>query len=260
MIFYEKERFGNDRAFVALAGDDFNYPPHFHRSFEFVYVFDGEITVQCGDRYESLPPGRCMLIFPNRIHSYRTRRASKIRIAIFSPEFVDRFYEKYRGRVPEEPAFTLGGAADAFVREHLDSGSGEFMVRACLYMLCAELERQSGFVPAAESGNDLLTHKLLTLIERDFREKTSLSDAAKELGYNYQYLSKFFNRRFGCSFPKMVNLYRVEYAARLLRTGDEKITDIAYLCGFENLRSFNRSFYEINGCTPKELRAKQGGS
>ena len=50
-------------------------------------------------------------------------------------------------------------------------------------------------------------------------------------------------------------MIRVEKAADLLRTSNDKITDIAFNCGFNNVRTFNRVFKEMTGYTPTEFSA-----
>lgn len=48
-------------------------------------------------------------------------------------------------------------------------------------------------------------------------------------------------------------MVRVEHAANELKNTSSKVTDIAIDCGFNNIRTFNRVFKEITGCTPSEF-------
>ena len=57
----------------------------------------------------------------------------------------------------------------------------------------------------------------------------------------------------GINFVTYLNLVRVEHAAFELRHTEKKFTDIALSCGFNNVRTFNRVFKEITGCTPSEF-------
>ena len=45
--------------------------------------------------------------------------------------------------------------------------------------------------------------------------------------------------------------------AKALNSYDESVYSIAFAVGFESLRTFNRVFYRIMGCSPGEYREKQ---
>lgn len=96
---------------------------------------------------------------------------------------------------------------------------------------------------------------MLTYIQEHFTEPITLQSLAGTLGYSYNYLSKYFNARVKTSFTEFLNDTRVNYACHLLRTTEKNITEIAYLCGYENIRSFNRNFIKKVLCTPKEYRS-----
>ncbi len=38
---------------------------------------------------------------------------------------------------------------------------------------------------------------------------------------------------------------------------DNKISEICFDCGFNNLSNFNRTFKNQKGCTPREFRSQQ---
>ena len=46
----------------------------------------------------------------------------------------------------------------------------------------------------------------------------------------------------------------MDKARLLLRQKALPVEEIAFRCGFSNLRSFDRVFRQINGCTPREYR------
>lgn len=81
-----------------------------------------------------------------------------------------------------------------------------------------------------------------------------LKEIAAEFGYDYSYLSSFFNKNFGTDFTTFVNRYRVQHACRLLRSTGDSITAIALQSGFSTIRNFNRAFREETGMTPREYR------
>lgn len=50
--------------------------------------------------------------------------------------------------------------------------------------------------------------------------------------------------------------YRIRQAARLLCHTEERISDIASSCGFQDMSYFTKSFREQLGCTPTEYRRR----
>ena len=65
--------------------------------------------------------------------------------------------------------------------------------------------------------------------------------------------SRFFRLHSGRTFPTFVNQLRIGRACRLLAESGNKITDIAFACGFTNLSNFNRQFQRIKAMTPREF-------
>ena len=95
--------------------------------------------------------------------------------------------------------------------------------------------------------------QILEYVSQNFQEDISLQSIARALGYNYQYLSKIFNRTMNINFKTLVNHYRFEYARQQLLNNPEKsISEIAFESGFQSIRSFNRIYREISGSTPNQ--------
>lgn len=51
-----------------------------------------------------------------------------------------------------------------------------------------------------------------------------------------------------------INHYRIERARSLLEESRLSITDIALMCGFDNISYFNRVFKQHIHCTPSKSR------
>ena len=82
----------------------------------------------------------------------------------------------------------------------------------------------------------------------------TLEQMARDLGYNYTYLSAYFNQRLHTGFQDFVNQYRVSHAAMLLQGSSIPVTQVAEQCGFGTIRSFNRVFLKSLGMSPSAFR------
>ncbi|MBQ8345164.1 MAG: helix-turn-helix transcriptional regulator [Clostridia bacterium] len=95
---------------------------------------------------------------------------------------------------------------------------------------------------------------MLMYMEKNFVSDITLRDVAKSLGYNYEYISREFNKILGISFKTMLNQYRCERARYLIETTDQSLTEVAEQSGFQSIRSFNRVFKQQLGILPSELK------
>lgn len=94
---------------------------------------------------------------------------------------------------------------------------------------------------------------LLSYLDEHYADNISLEYAASSMNFSTGYFSKTFKKLMGINFVTYLNMVRVEHAANELRNTEKKFTEIALNCGFNNIRTFNRVFKEITGCTPSEF-------
>ncbi len=73
---------------------------------------------------------------------------------------------------------------------------------------------------------------------------------SSKLGTNRHYVSDFLNQVKHVTFYEYVNTLRLVHAERLLKEGKEKVSDIAFISGFNSDHTFRRLFKEKYGCTP----------
>ncbi len=86
---------------------------------------------------------------------------------------------------------------------------------------------------------------------------TKLSELTGIPGYTLSYV---FNNHFGKKFSDFVNEYRVIEAKQKLadpKNNHQKISSIAYECGFSSLSAFNAAFKKFTNTTPSSYRIEQ---
>ncbi|MDO4483987.1 MAG: helix-turn-helix transcriptional regulator [Clostridia bacterium] len=69
-------------------------------------------------------------------------------------------------------------------------------------------------------------------------------------------LSRMFHEHLGIGFPAYQTLLQINAVRRMLVQTDLPVNEICTRCGFNNVRSFNRSFQRYVGCTAGEYRKK----
>ena len=73
-------------------------------------------------------------------------------------------------------------------------------------------------------------------------------------GKTQEHLTRAFNKYYGITPSEYINDLRLQEVTAILRTTDDKIIDIVYNCGYNNISYFNRIFKLKYGLTPREYR------
>jgi len=103
---------------------------------------------------------------------------------------------------------------------------------------------------------DGLLRSLIKCVRRRIREDQEITVEAvtQELGYTRQYVSGRFHRVTGRLLSHFLKEKRLEKAARLLKAGNMRVSQIARRCGFDSENYFRQQFRERFGMSPRQFR------
>ena len=250
-MFYQLHHIASSEYIKKEYGENFSYPTHMHQCFELAVVLEGEMTIGVDDATYQLSQGEAVLIFPNRLHSLSST-SSKHMLFIFSPKIVQSFTVKYSGMLPISATFKLTQYLIEALDE-LDTGESIISVKGLLYSVAAAFEKQVEFHESYNDKENLLMN-IFKFVDKNLRSECSLLDAARALGYDHSYVSRFFKKATGISYNSYVNSCRLNHAGYLLKNTDSSILECAVESGYKSLRSFNRNFKEYFNMTPNEYR------
>jgi AraC-like DNA-binding protein len=255
MILYQTENFG--RRFDYRSNPHRNYvvPAHIHQYCEFAFTKTGITTLAVDGETYQLPPRHLILILPHQIHEYRATTASTMRCGVFSQDFVPAFFEALGKRRLVRPILDL--SQEPQLLDALDRVTPTDTVRLCglLNLLCDKLLTQCQTV-AHRDDRPSLYYDAITYISEHFHQDIGIRDLARHTGYHEKYISSTLHALTGLNFRSFLASYRINYARHLLRTTDRRIADIAHLCGFSSINTFNRTFLRQLGTTPSQYRKK----
>lgn len=229
---------------------DFNFPLHFHTSFELLYVEEGAIEVTVDKSVYLTQGGSFVLIPPDATHSYHTPQHSRIGILILNTDLLPEIYEEMKMGIYRSPVIENG---EALFQALTDAENNIMLFRATLYRIAAMYE-ENELLNAPAKIDDDFAFKLSTYIERHYTETLSGKSIAMAMGYHPRYLSTLIKKGFGTSFSRLLNDYRIKAACSLLREGKQNVTEIWTSTGFESQSAFHRNFKEIMGMTPLQYR------
>ena len=257
MILYEAERSGQSEYLYHQLDENLSFQKHTHHSYEAIFCLDGELFCEADNIGYNLHSGEGVLILPGHIHSYETKEKSKSYLCVFSPDLVASFYEKTKSSSFSNVFFSFSNQEQIEILT--DKSKSIYSKQAVLYELCGKIFEQSKTLPV-EPSYFALTNSLSMYIQNNFTKDIKLKNIAKEFGYDYSYISSFFNRNFGMDFSSFVNSYRIRYAKTLLAKPELTITEVAMKSGFTTIRNFNLVFKELTGVTPGIYRKRNRAS
>ncbi|KRE46652.1 AraC family transcriptional regulator [Paenibacillus sp. Soil522] len=94
-------------------------------------------------------------------------------------------------------------------------------------------------------------------LDRGFASELRISELAAKSGFSPVYIRRTFTARFGCSPKEYLDRLRNEHAVRRLQYTGDSVTDIARVCGYQDVYQFSKAFKKRNGLSPTEYRRKQ---
>lgn len=101
-----------------------------------------------------------------------------------------------------------------------------------------------------------LIQTITTSILNHLTEDISIEAISKELNVSYYYICHIFKKKYGISVNTFRTQKRLEIAMRQLIESDEKVAEIALLCGFNNVSYFTEIFTKTIGVSPTVFRAQ----
>ncbi len=118
---------------------------------------------------------------------------------------------------------------------------------ALLYKIFAEMQKQN-YIPQNQYN---LIKPAIEYIEENFLgSKISVNFLANKCGISEVYLKKLFIKKFNMPPVKYIIQLKINHACDLLRSQRYSITQVAELCGYDNIYFFSRQFKEYVGTSP----------
>lgn len=269
--FYHQVENTNDSELSTHVYDynswEFN-SPHFHKNFEILLVLKGGCRYTVGSETYDLQAGEAIFVLPFQVHCFTVDADSCVRCATFCDLLILTLAKQLDKKKLRNPVFRPSPTVSRFFLDSLNELFGprsshnrhipqtkRMKLKGCLYSIGGEVLEKTD--PVTVGSTDMVVMDVVEYIANNFKNNISLHDVAESKGYNYQYLSRAFNRVFGINFKTMLNQYRTNHALTLLRDTALPLSEIAFESGFQSIRSFDHVFRESFGRSPKEFRREQ---
>ncbi len=240
---------------------DHPFPMHLHDAVEIICITCGHVRLTVDGCVCDMHPGDIAAAFPSTPHSYDDVSPDAQGLTlIFVPETIGEFIPTFRSARPVSPFLPSERKApelDNIIQKLLQiSAQGDPSLRtAYLHVFLAHLMQCLELRSMERGAEQGMSHRLLHYISEHFSEPLSLESTARALGVSRIHVSHIFSQQLRINFRQYINTLRIDRARSLLRDPAYTISQVAYLCGYENPRTFHRAFQAQCHCTPREYRA-----
>ena len=255
---------------LIFRTENLNFMPHLHAQLELMYVESGEIENVINGDIRVLKKGDVSITFPNNVHSYHVRTGQQdVRciIALLKLDLLADYTNTLLKFHPENPfvcseqlhkdvPYAMIALLDEFNQKSDALGCSQ-ICKAYSHIIVARLLSNLELAADVDANYFDITYKIMCYISQNYMQSLSLSSVSKALGVGKYYLSHVFSEKIKVSFTDYINGIRVYQARNMLSSTSISITQIAYDCGFQSIRTFNRAFQKIYKVNPREIRNTQ---
>jgi AraC-like DNA-binding protein len=264
--FWETREFKGNIQVWSCCYKAIKFLSHYHREIELIYIREGHATIGINNQILEFHEGDLICCQSSCMHySTSDSEDSILDFLIFDQSILQEYGQIMS--LPLRSSITRAELSqvcmDSMCQELFYTVNKELFENnvGCNAVIASSLIKFMAYYhryfqlnePCYDAGNLPVAPKIKTLlayIDKSYFEDIPLKKAAEMIGYDPSYCSKMFKKTTGIGFLKYVNSVRIEHSIDLLRRHEHTVTEISLLCGFRNIRSFNRTFHEITGTSP----------
>ena len=236
-------------------------PLHWHSHFEVEIILSGRAFCTINGQRFDVARGMAYILTPADFHTVETVQEGELLHLAFDESTVsdNRLYELTYGIgercfcIPDEALDMLLDTASLLIAESRreDGGCSRALCECFLTFLMRDVAR------ASDHGQSELSpiQKALMYMDTHFREDPSLSEVARNAGFNPSYFSELFRHATGESFSARLSKLKIRYAKTLLSQGFS-VTDSCYRSGFGSTNNFLYTFKKLEGISPSEYKKR----
>ncbi|BDH44122.1 HTH-type transcriptional activator RhaS [Salmonella enterica subsp. enterica serovar Choleraesuis] len=242
------------------------FPEHHHDFFEIVIVEHGTGSHIFNGQPYTLSGGSVCFIRDHDRHLYEHTEDLCLTNVLYRAPDAFNFLSGLERLLPQErdghyPAhWRVGSNTLAQVRLLVDrlaaageGGSDEDVAQREMLFLQLILLLRQGSLEEPGTGQGSLNH-LLSWLEDNFGQDVEWEGLAGRFNLSLRTLHRQLKQRTGLTPQRYLNRLRLCRARYMLRHSEERITDIAYSCGFSDSNHFSTLFRREFQCSPRDLR------
>ncbi|MBR3890458.1 MAG: helix-turn-helix domain-containing protein [Bacilli bacterium] len=256
VIIYESHHDKNKDLKVWYSKNS-NINPHFHRSYELLYIVKGILQAEIGDKSFIAEPGDFVFVNKYYTHAYKSIDGYEKYVMIIPPYICNDFESIFKDKTL--PPLLADKEFNKSLYPILKSMKDKFNQNTSLVkkgyvnVIIGELLNHYKLIHIKKNNNIELLMNILDYIDQNYKKDLDLEIISMEMGYSKYYVSRLFNTFIGQNINNYLNMVRVEHAYTMINSDDKKnISEIALMCGFNSLPTFYRCYKKVYGIHPSQ--------
>lgn len=232
---------------------------HWHENIELLFVAEGEMIVMSDANIVTAHQDDLVFINSNNVHHIHTNELeAKYFCLIIDSKFCEEF-----GLDTEEIIFERL-ISDNFIKDKYLAIKEEFGAKKVLYKSAVKslvmemlvyLYREYSISETALTNKNktekiILVKKAIRYIQENYQKSITILDTAEYVGLSKYYFCHIFKEFTGITMVRYINILRCEHARKMLQSGSYRVEEVAYLCGFDNMSYFSKTYKKYMGCLP----------
>lgn len=265
------------KQYFESTGDKQNHQPfwHFHPELELVFVNGGSGKRHIGNHLSYFNRGDLILIGSNLPHYGFTDRLTgncaetviQMRKDFLGSDFfqvpemqaIGQLFERAKsgisffGKTKKE----IGKRLEQLPNNNPSKRLVEFLQVLHDLALSEEyrLLNAEGFTFEVQQQDNDRADIIYGYVRLHFQRPITLKEISEKVNMTAPSFCRFFKKlSAGKTFTQFVNEFRIIHACKLLVEETSSITEISFICGFNNFSHFSRSFRQVTGKSPSEYR------
>ncbi len=244
----------------------------------FLYMLKGEMDYQSGDDQLKIKTQQSLLLnclnSGKHIQSNDSDTNGEIVIVTFHKDILKRIYDREIPQIfkPNNQASNQSRGTiknDFLIQKYIDGllfyfenptlVNDEILVLKLkeIILLLAQTQDAETVQVILSQLFSSTTYTFKQVIEANLFSQIGVEDLAQKSNLSVSSFKREFKKLYHDSPANYIKTKRLEKAAELLRASGERITDIAFDCGFNDLANFTKSFRDKYGASPSQYRSTQ---
>lgn len=221
--------------------------PHFHSSWEFIFVAEGRLNVLLDGEEFCVGEGDVLFIPGFVVHRTGEKEKNRCFSFVFGANYKRAFEEEF-GKKQFDYILKSKGSETREIFSFVEKRVKEFdSLSLCeryglIYTFLGAFARLYPLKDGENNRSEKIIVNLLRYLDTHYTENVSVDCVAQKFGYSKNYLSALFNKYTRMRFSDYLNRLRVNEAVRLIeKNGSIGVTEAALDSGFNSLNTFYRA-------------------
>ena len=277
---YEKKKLDTSFPFRLWDGSFQSFSNHWHEFQEIVYIRQGAVSVSIDGTCYEATAGDILVINSGLIHGFFNPTQDigftffHFSLGLFDQSLIDLREKAFQRLIFDRKPFIRKNADGALhkkledllsdmCREYAKQNEGfRLAIKAKLYEFALIFLRE---IPVKDflakdsvrrNYNRQIMERVFTFIHSNYDDfDITLEKAASTAALSRFYFSRFFKAQTGQTFSAYLARVRVSRAEKYLVDSNLPITEVAHICGFGSIKTFNRIFKSFTGSSPSGYRS-----